>query len=67
MLATDGVWETRDESGQMFGRTAVYDIIRKNSAAGAGEILKTILSHIQKFLKASKPDDDLTLVVVKVL
>jgi sigma-B regulation protein RsbU (phosphoserine phosphatase) len=67
VLATDGVWETRDESGQMFGRAAVYDIIRKNSAAGAGEILKTILSHIQKFLKKSKPDDDLTLVVVKIL
>ena len=67
VLATDGVWETRDESGQMFGRAAVYDIIRKNSAAGAGEILKTILSHIQKFLKKSKPDDDLTLIVVKIL
>ncbi len=67
VLATDGVWETRDESGQMFGRAAVYDIIRKNSAASAVLIMEAIFSRIQKFLKASKPEDDLTLVIVKVL
>jgi serine phosphatase RsbU (regulator of sigma subunit) len=67
VLATDGVWEARDESGQMFGRTAVYDIIRKNSAASAGEIMETVISQIQTFLKTSKPEDDLTLVIVKVL
>jgi serine phosphatase RsbU (regulator of sigma subunit) len=67
VLATDGVWETRNESGQMFGRTAVYDIIRKNSKASADEIMEAIFSRIKNFLKAAKPEDDLTLVVVKVL
>ncbi len=67
VLATDGVWEARNESGQMFGRTAVYDIIRKNSKASADEIMEAIFSRIKKFLKAAKPEDDLTLVVVKVL
>ncbi|MGD8991493.1 MAG: PP2C family protein-serine/threonine phosphatase [Desulfobacterales bacterium] len=67
VLATDGVWEARNENGQMFGRTAVYDIIRKNSATSADEIVKTIFSQIKKFLKKSKPEDDLTLVVVKIL
>ncbi|MGD2187883.1 MAG: SpoIIE family protein phosphatase [Desulfobacterales bacterium] len=67
VLATDGVWEARNKSGQMFGRTAVYDIIRNNSAASANEIMEAIISKIKKFLKASKPEDDLTLVVVKAL
>ncbi|MGD9045739.1 MAG: PP2C family protein-serine/threonine phosphatase [Desulfobacterales bacterium] len=67
VLATDGVWEARNKSGQMFGRTAVYDIIRNNSAASADEIMEAIFSQIQKFLEALKPQDDLTLVVVKVL
>jgi serine phosphatase RsbU (regulator of sigma subunit) len=49
----------------MFGRRAVYDIIRNNSAANANEIMEAILSQIKKFVKASKPEDDLTLVVVK--
>jgi serine phosphatase RsbU (regulator of sigma subunit) len=51
----------------MFGRTAVYDIIRKNSKASADEIMEAIFSRIKNFLKAAKPEDDLTLVVVKVL
>ena len=67
VLATDGVWEARNESGHMFGRTAVYDIIRKNSAASVDEIIKVIFSQIKKFMKASKLEDDLTLVVVKIL
>jgi serine phosphatase RsbU (regulator of sigma subunit) len=67
VLATDGVWEARNKGGQMFGRTAVYDIIRNNSAASADEIMEAIFSQIQKFLEALKPEDDLTLVVVKVL
>jgi sigma-B regulation protein RsbU (phosphoserine phosphatase) len=67
VLATDGVWEARNTSGQMFGRTVVYDIIRNNSAASANEIMEAIINQINKFLKASKPEDDLTLVVVKAL
>jgi serine phosphatase RsbU (regulator of sigma subunit) len=67
VLATDGIWEARNESGHMFGRTAVYDIIRKNSAASADEIMEAIFSQIKKFLKTSKPEDDLTLVVLKIL
>ena len=67
VLATDGVWEARNKSGQMFGQTAVYDIIRNNSAASTDEIIEAIFKEINKFLKTSKPEDDLTLVVVKVL
>lgn len=67
LLATDGVWEARNKRGQMFGRTAVYDIIRNDSAAGANEIMEAIINQIKKFLGVSKPEDDLTLVVVKAL
>ena len=67
VLATDGVWEARNKSGQMFGRTAVYDIIQNNSAAGANEIMEAIIKEVRNFLEASKPEDDLTLVVVKAL
>ena len=65
VMGTDGVWEARNEKGQMFGRTAIYDVIRVNSAAGAGDILEAILSRIKKFRKTEQPEDDVTLVVVK--
>jgi len=64
-IGTDGVWEARDESGRMYGRTAVYDVIRKNSAAGAEDIMEAIFDQIKKFRKTAEPEDDVTLVVVK--
>jgi serine phosphatase RsbU (regulator of sigma subunit) len=36
-------------------------------SASADEIMKAIFSQIEKFLQASKIEDDLTLVVVKIL
>jgi sigma-B regulation protein RsbU (phosphoserine phosphatase) len=66
-MGTDGVWETRNESGQMFGRTAIYDIIRKHSAAGADDIMEEIFDRYKKFRKAVQPEDDVTLVVIKLL
>jgi serine phosphatase RsbU (regulator of sigma subunit) len=67
VMGTDGVWETRNESGQMFGRTAIYDVIRDNSAAGADVIMEAIFGQIKKFRKGAELEDDVTLVVVKLL
>ena len=67
VLGTDGIWETRNESGRMFGKTALYDVIRNHSAAGANDIMEAVLKQIDKFSKAGKPEDDVTLVVIKIL
>ena len=64
-IGTDGVWEARNESGQMYGRTAIYDVIRDNSAAGAEDIMEAVFNQIKKFRKAAESEDDVTLVVVK--
>ena len=65
VLGTDGIWETRNESGQMFGRSAMYDVIRKHSAASADEIMAATFEKIKEFSKAGKQEDDVTLVVIK--
>jgi serine phosphatase RsbU (regulator of sigma subunit) len=65
VLGTDGIWETRNRSGQMFGRSAMYDVIHKHSAAGAEDIMAATFEKIKKFSKAGKPEDDVTLVVIK--
>ena len=67
VMGTDGVWETRNGRGQMFGRTAIYDIIRENSAAGAGDIMEEIFNRYKEFRESAQPEDDVTLVVVKLL
>ena len=67
LIATDGVWETRNEKGMMVGRTAVYDIIRNHSAAGAVELIEATIKQLKKLRATSKQEDDLTLVVLKAL
>jgi sigma-B regulation protein RsbU (phosphoserine phosphatase) len=67
VVGTDGIWETRNHSGEMFGRMAINDIIRKYSAHSAGDIMETIFKQIRRFRQTGHPEDDETLVVVKLM
>jgi sigma-B regulation protein RsbU (phosphoserine phosphatase) len=66
MLSTDGLWEAQNEQGEMFGKEAIYDIVRRNASAGAGELLNTLLFAVTRFQKNQQPTDDITLAIVKV-
>jgi len=65
VLATDGIWETRNSSGEMLGKGIINKIIRENASRSAGEILEAVLSKVKKFQEGLMSEDDLTLVVVK--
>jgi len=67
VIGTDGVWETRNASGQMLGRATICDIIRNNSTGGADDIMEAIIEQIKKFRAGAEPEDDVTLVVIKLL
>jgi sigma-B regulation protein RsbU (phosphoserine phosphatase) len=66
MLSTDGLWEAQNRNGEMFGKQAIYDIMRRNASAGAGELLDTLLYAVSRFQEGQPPTDDITLVIVKV-
>jgi sigma-B regulation protein RsbU (phosphoserine phosphatase) len=66
-LGTDGIWEAHNSEGDMFGKASVYDIIRQNSSANAAEIKEAIIDSLNNFRGEAEPDDDVTLVVIKVL
>ena len=66
LLSTDGLWETQDATGSMFGKERIYEIIRQKSAASAREILETIVAEVENFRQNQEPEDDITLVVIKV-
>jgi sigma-B regulation protein RsbU (phosphoserine phosphatase) len=66
ILSTDGLWEAQNQQGDMFGKDAIYDIIRRNSAAGARELLDTLIDAVTRFQKGRQRTDDITLVIVKV-
>lgn len=66
-LGTDGIWEARNVQGEMFGKEAVRNIIRQNLEMSAATILEAVLSSLRSFQGDSDPEDDVTLVVIKVL
>jgi sigma-B regulation protein RsbU (phosphoserine phosphatase) len=66
VLSTDGLWEAQNSDGDMFGKEAIYEIIRRNPKAGAGELLDALLYAVTRFQKEQQPTDDITLMIVKV-
>jgi serine phosphatase RsbU (regulator of sigma subunit) len=65
-IGTDGIWETHNPKGKMFGKQPVFDIIRANASAGPQVIIDNVISAMNEFRANLEPQDDATLVAVKV-
>ena len=65
ILTTDGVWETQNDKGEMFGRKRFKEIIGKNVALGVEGIREAIIEAVLTFQGKTPQDDDITLVVLK--
>ena len=66
LLGTDGIWEARNRKGEMFGKKPIYEIVRQNTAGSAKEILDQIIQSSMRFQENFQPEDDVTLVVIKI-
>ena len=66
LLSTDGLWETQNPSGSMFGKDKIIEIIRQKHESSAREILDAIVLELENFRQSREPEDDVTLVVIKV-
>ncbi len=67
LIGTDGIWETRDDSGRMFSKTRLAALIREHAAYSSERLLEAILASLKDFRGAAKQEDDVTLVVVKIV
>ena len=65
-IGTDGIWETFNQDGEMFGKRRFREIIRHNAHLGSSAIIDAIYSEIDTFSRGLKREDDITLVVIKV-
>ena len=65
LLGTDGLHETRDASGRMYGIDQLRRTIRKKRNRSAVDIKDAILQSIEDHRKDQPREDDTTLVVVK--
>jgi sigma-B regulation protein RsbU (phosphoserine phosphatase) len=50
----------------MYGKERFHSIIRHNASAEANDILNAIYSDLDSFRAGLKPEDDITLVVIKI-
>ena len=66
VIGTDGIWESCNPSGEMFGRERLMDIVRKTAVQDANAILEKVFQEHADFSDGLKSEDDLTLVVVKI-
>jgi sigma-B regulation protein RsbU (phosphoserine phosphatase) len=66
LIGTDGIWESQNTEGQMFGKQRFHNVIRTNASKTAQEILRAVINEIDKFCHPLKNEDDVTLVVIKV-
>ncbi len=67
VIGTDGIWEARNPQGNMFGKEALREIIREHADRSAEDISLAVTETLTAFRKTRSQEDDITLVVVKVL
>jgi sigma-B regulation protein RsbU (phosphoserine phosphatase) len=67
VLYTDGVSEAANAAGDMFDEERLYEAVAAMPAVlTAREVAERLLATLHDFLDGTEPQDDITLVVVKV-
>jgi sigma-B regulation protein RsbU (phosphoserine phosphatase) len=65
-LGTDGIWEAGDPEGRFFGKERFRDIIRRQAASSAQDMVTAVFDEIGRFCRGMPYQDDITLVVIKI-
>jgi sigma-B regulation protein RsbU (phosphoserine phosphatase) len=66
-LSTDGIWEALNPSGEMFGKARVCEILREHASSSAEAIIDSVIEGLHRFTKGVILEDDITLVIVKLV
>ena len=67
IIGTDGIRETRNSNGEMFGLNRLLETISQNITESAAVIQNTIIDAIRTFRGNATQEDDITLVIIKLL
>lgn len=65
-LATDGIWEARNEHQEPYGKERLRGIMQKYVNEPAQTIVNALFNSLRKFCRGVPIEDDLTLMVVKI-
>jgi sigma-B regulation protein RsbU (phosphoserine phosphatase) len=65
-VGTDGIWEARGITGEMFGKQRFQDIVRRHADRCAEDILDAVFEDLAAYTRGVRREDDITLVIIKV-
>jgi PAS domain S-box-containing protein len=65
-IGTDGIWEARNVQGEMYGKKRFNSVLKRWAHLEAEAIVAAALDDLQRFSEGTLPEDDKTLVVVKI-
>jgi sigma-B regulation protein RsbU (phosphoserine phosphatase) len=65
LLGTDGIWETFNPDGEMFGKNRLFALLQAHAMDSAGVIRDRVLEALRVFRGAAALEDDVTLVIAK--
>jgi sigma-B regulation protein RsbU (phosphoserine phosphatase) len=67
LLTTDGVWEAPNRTGKQFGKQRLRAALAGHARKSAHEIVEGLFSDVEAFTGTSRPRDDQTVAVLKLL
>jgi sigma-B regulation protein RsbU (phosphoserine phosphatase) len=66
LIGTDGIGETQNPAGELFGGKRVKQSLEDNRENSASAIREALVKKVQEFRGPQSQEDDITLVIVKV-
>jgi sigma-B regulation protein RsbU (phosphoserine phosphatase) len=64
-VGTDGIWETRNPEGELYGKNRLRDAIQGRAAGTADEILEAVFQSVAQFRGTVVQADDITALICK--
>ena len=65
LLGTDGIWETADPNGELYGKDRLREIVRAHCDESSQAIGKAIIDDLNAYRGSDRPLDDVTLILIK--
>lgn len=65
LCGTDGIWEARNASGEMYGKTRLCEVVRRRAGGDARTVARAVLADLDTFRQGEPRLDDVTLVVLR--
>lgn len=65
VVGTDGIWEARNEAGEMYGKQRLRELLLSMRGESAQAVCDAVIAAVAAFRGSEAQTDDITLVVVR--